>query len=359
MVTTRDIARAMGVSHVTVAAALKGSRKCSPATREKVLEKARSMGWQPNPLVMAFQEAVSAGRTRDTREALAWIVDGPDQRSLWQVQTCLKIARETAGKLGCAIDEFRLSDYGFGTGVSAEQALEKVLKVVRARGIRGVVIPLREFLTLNKVPSLNSGDLALVLLLDEGEPVVSQDSIHNREPFHRVTTDVYANAQLALQQLSSLGYERIGLCLSNWRNLATRGAILGAYQTVRAPCRKAPPFFVGAPPPRDPPKDFARWMRRGRFDAVLCGNTEVRHWLESLGYSIPRDIGLAHFELGPAERNWSGINCRLSEVAESTIHLLTSHLLRNEVGVPEYTKILRIEGVWVNGQTTSASKPDA
>lgn len=354
MATTREIARELGLSHVTVAAALRGTSKCSEETRQRVLQAARRLGWRPNPLVMAFQEAVAAGRSRKPREGIAWITEGAGVRSLFQVETCLRAARERAAYLGFWLNEFTLADYGFGRGTAAETALAAVLRVVHATGIRAVVLPIREHLSLLKLSGGVWSDLSVVLLLDEGEPVKAGTPNEQRELFHRVTTDVYANTQAAMRELFALGYRRVGLCLSEWRNRSTLGAIVGAYQTLQLGVERAEPFLVDAPPPSRPPAGFLQWIRKGSFDAILCGNTEIKSWLEISGYSVPGHMGLAHFELGPAEHGWSGIDPRLTAIASSAVDLLTSHLLRRESGVPEFTKVLRVEGVWVGGSTTAA-----
>jgi len=61
-VTIRDVAKRLGISHTTVSRVLNGKRGTfiSRATRERVLEVAREMGYQPNPIA----RALASGRTQ-------------------------------------------------------------------------------------------------------------------------------------------------------------------------------------------------------------------------------------------------------------------------------------------------------
>lgn len=56
MATIYDIARATGVSQTTVANALKGKGKLSAATRERILQYAREVGYRPNTLARSLTQ---------------------------------------------------------------------------------------------------------------------------------------------------------------------------------------------------------------------------------------------------------------------------------------------------------------
>lgn len=355
MVTTRQIAREVGLSHVTVAAALKNSKKCAPETRRRVMEVATRLGWRPNPMVEAFQKAIAKGGTPEADHEIAWIVDIPQAENLWQIPAALEAATARAAGLGFRLRTFRLQDYGFDARTKADVAFEQVLQEVRSRGIRAAIIPIREYVVLREVPSLANDDIAIVLLLDDGSAVGAVREHGEREVYHRVTSDVFFNVRSAMVELVRLGYRRIGLCLSEWRDAATAGEIRAGYYAVGGEAVHAEPCFIEAVPPpipASPSKEFARWLDRGKFDAVLCGNTQIHKWIRSLGYSIPGDIGLAHFELGPAEKGWSGIDPQVEAITASAVDLVVSHLLRNETGRPSFTKALSVEGRWVSGKTT-------
>src|SRR5450759_2522261 len=55
-----DVGRLAGVSHQTLSRVINGSRHVSPATRERVLEAMRELGYRPNPIA----RALVTGRSR-------------------------------------------------------------------------------------------------------------------------------------------------------------------------------------------------------------------------------------------------------------------------------------------------------
>ncbi|MCC6008817.1 MAG: LacI family DNA-binding transcriptional regulator [Rhodobacteraceae bacterium] len=59
MVTLKDIGRALGLSHATVSRALGGSDLVNPATRARVVQAAREMGYSPDPAARLLRGAES------------------------------------------------------------------------------------------------------------------------------------------------------------------------------------------------------------------------------------------------------------------------------------------------------------
>ena len=81
----------------------------------------------------------------------------------------------------------------------------------------------------------------------------------------------------------------------------------------------------------------------------------MRDWIEATGRKIPDDIGLAHVDLGATETGWSGVSQRQEDMAVAAVDLLTAQLLRNELGPPAIPIEIRVEGEWIQGQTTRAA----
>lgn len=177
-------------------------------------------------------------------------------------------------------------------------------------------------------------------------------------PFHRTNPDHYANMLTLLDSLKSAGYRRPGFWPNSYAEARVAGESTAAFN-----------FWIQSLPSADlipvdwtkwqvnPPievarKQFLKWLPAKKPDVVIGQMFEVRDWITSLGLKIPQDIGLVHPDLGPPEAGWSGIDCRLPGIASAGIDLLTAHLHCNEREVPEISKDVKIEGVWVQGKTT-------
>jgi len=163
---------------------------------------------------------------------------------------------------------------------------------------------------------------------------------------------------LLLDELRALGYKRPAFWPSSWSELKCGGESSAAFN-----------FYLQGLPQEDricvnwPDWDtelkmneykihFINWLEISRPDVVICRNLEIREWIEATGREIPQDIGLAHIDLSVLEKFWSGISQRHDRLAVAAVDLLTSQLNRNERGLPEFTKEIRIEGEWVQGSTT-------
>lgn len=351
MPTTREIAQHVGLSHSTVALALRDSRKITTQTRDKVKAAAKEMGWKPNLLVSSYQHSVATGRVKHLEEAVAWLQVSKSP-NLWEERLGFRAIRTRAEELGWRVEKFSLRDYGMTNEEDAEHYARKVISVLRARGIRGILIPIRSRLRFSKISNLGE-DFVIVSLFNE----MYTESVHQQGETNRINgcinPDFFGNTQLAINKLWSLGYKRIGLCLKSWMHWLTNGMIAGGYLTASCSGERFPICLLDDEfIPDHPPENFNRWMSEVRPDAILCGNTEIPGWLEKMGYRVPDDIGVAHFALGPAEAGWTGIDINLDKLAEAGLDLLNYHMLRNQFGQPTVAKNLHIPGFWVEGKTT-------
>ena len=72
-VTVYDIARRVGVSHTTVALALRNHSSVSAKRREQIQSVARDTGYVPDPHLAALAAYRHGSRPAQIRSALAWI----------------------------------------------------------------------------------------------------------------------------------------------------------------------------------------------------------------------------------------------------------------------------------------------
>ena len=66
----RDIAKAVGLSHVAVSLALRDSPRVSPARRAKVKAMAKKLGYRPDPMLASLAAYRQSKRRPKLQEAL-------------------------------------------------------------------------------------------------------------------------------------------------------------------------------------------------------------------------------------------------------------------------------------------------
>ena len=98
IITIKDVARELGVSYSSISRAFNGKEGVSKATRDKILEAAEIMGYQPNDLARGLVNKIS--------KTVGVIV--PDINNRY---TCLLFCRNSAVS---SSGEISVSSYSFG-----------------------------------------------------------------------------------------------------------------------------------------------------------------------------------------------------------------------------------------------------
>ena len=355
MPTTREIAKKVGLSHATVALALKDNPRISATTREKVKAAAETMGWRPNPLVSAYQQFVASGRVKEYEQTLAW-VNVSKRGNHWRPDYALKFMKEQTRKNGWKVETFSLLKFGMTKEEEGEPYAKKMLSVLKARGIKCIILPQRSRLRLSRIPNVGR-DFIIVSLFDERYAEHADQTEKPKQVAHYVNPDYFSNTQTLCNKLWEMGYNRIGLCLKGWDNWITSGAVVGGYAAAPFPGARFPACILDDQVERlnTPPENFRNWLEQTGPDVIICGNHIVKGWLEMLGFEVPRNIGLAHFQLGPTEEGWSGIDIHMDRLTEIAFDILSHHFLNNQLGEPTVAKNIHTYGFWVDGSTTRAT----
>ena len=102
------------------------------------------------------------------------------------------------------------------------------------------------------------------------------------------------------------------------------------------------------------PAAFDQWLEKHKPEAILCINPVVRDWVEELGLSVPKDIGLANLNLVSDVSDWSGVNEQHEEIGAAAVDILIGALSRNELGLPRQPRKSLIPGEWIPGSTLRA-----
>jgi len=332
-ITLRDIARSLGISHVSVSLALRNAPQISLARRQQIQEKAREMGYRPNPMAAALGQLRFAGKARAVTAELAWISyqeDSQDIRRFKEFDLYWSGASQSAKWFGYNLEEF-ICNTNF--------SLARVEKILRARGVHGILIPPHSKLP----PNWDSFHWEHFSVVRFGHSIL-------RPRVHVVTSDQITNSLLAFAKIQSKGYKRIGYVSSLTSSTRHKAGVLMA-QSNLAPKHQVPPliFVTGNNNPEDQRK-LCLWLKKTKPDAILTDVAAMREMLQSAKYHVPNDIGLAVFSVLDGNAD-AGIYQNPEEIGKAAMEMLISLINHNHTGIPKICRELLIEGEWVDGTT--------
>jgi LacI family transcriptional regulator len=336
-ITIRDIAKAAGVSAMTVSLALRNQRTLSDATRLRIQALAREMGYRPNPLVSALMTQVRARRIVPHTYTIGYVTSSPFLGAWRRFPALIQIHEgmvERADQRGYMLEEFWMREPGM-TG-------HRMSEILAARNIQGVII--------SSLPQAHGH-----VHLDWPQfaaATIGYSLAH--PPLHRAAENYMRSMALALHHLKRRGYQRIGLALWDADDARSErrwsaGMLLYQHQmkaAARVPILSASDWTRTT---------FAKWLRAFRPEAVVSPNLIVLNWLRALKVRVPEQVGFAHLECpAPGLYDCAGICCKSRLLGSAAVDLVVEQLERGERGIPAAPKIVLIEGQWSDGQTLRA-----
>ncbi|MDF7799281.1 LacI family DNA-binding transcriptional regulator [Pontiellaceae bacterium B1224] len=335
-VTLRDIARAIGVSHVTVSLALRGSQQISEPTRLKVQKKAEEMGYAPDPMLAALSHYRLKKKDMVTRTTLAWInpLQDPAQlRKHREFDLYWKGAADAARKLGYQIEEFCVKDL----------SLQRMESVFKARNIKGILLAS----VLSKVFHDGTVDWDHFSWQDFVTVRFGRKATHPQS--HFVTSAQASNTIMAFSRITDKGYSHIGYVGEYTEARVFCAGFLFAQLGVPEELRVPPLMFYQEELPQVENENVLnKWIEKHRPDAILTDRPYVQLMLKKLGYRVPEDIGLATTSIHDTGIN-TGIDQKPEEIGRAAVRLLSAEINHNHFGIPSTRNEMLIEGTWVDG----------
>jgi LacI family transcriptional regulator len=331
----QDIADAAGVSRATVSLALRNHASISQATRSRIQELARKLGYQPNPLVsalMSYQRTTQAHRT--THLTLAMVVNF-SRRSEWKSylsDDLLSAAAARAQELG-----YRLEEYWLGDLKMSSRRLNTVLYQRNTPGV--IVAPL---------PAAH-GHLNLEW---ERFSAVAIGYSLLRPALHRVTTDRYQAMRLALRLLRRQGHQRIGLAmhLNQDARVNHQWGAAFVWEQQQMPSKDRTSLFVVAEQDWNE-RHFAEWFKDNRPDVILGYDPAILDWLKRLGRKVPKDVGFVHLWNPDRSGQFAGLYHDPPAIGTAAVDFLVGMIHRNERGIPATAQTLLLDATWQQGGT--------
>jgi len=341
LVTVRDIAKRLKVSHTTVSRALKNDPRISGPVRQKVQATAREMGYRPDPMLGALARYRADRSSRGIRAELAWVNCWPEPERLrhyGEFDLYWQGARVEAERAGYRLEEFRCP---------GELTPERLEQIFRARNIRGLLLTPA---WSTDQPDWGGFHRELFSVVRFGYSLASP-------PAHVVTSDQVLDGLLAYESMWSRGYRRIGMVM--WTTQGTRAVRFSAgylYGQLRMGARpKLLPLSLSENR-QESGSRLKAWLKQTRPDAILTDIAELPAMLTQAGYAVPQDVGLAALSVLDGHAD-AGINQNSEEIGRAAVQTLISLVNHYERGVPQIPREVLVAGRWVDGASLPRRNP--
>ncbi len=323
--TLNDIARALGVSKMTVSRAMRGERHVGADLRAKIAAVAENLGYQPDPEIAKLMTHMRRARQTAPPRTLAFVWAEREAaeiaKSSWS-QQLVRGAHQQAKKLGFQLEEFHLAARGM-TG-------RRLSSILEARGIPGFI--------LSPLISRSRGHVSMAW---EKFSSVVIGLGYARPQLHRVHHHHFLGMMTALRMLKKQGHERIGFYSGSTINERMFRAWSASFLAHHPLARPEKLLALRKTPAR---ADFLAWVRKEKPEVVIDGGHVVAEWLTALPASKrPMLVTLAWHSDFPQV---GGIDQQADVLGAAAVDLLVTQYQQNERGIPAAPKIVMTEGVW-------------
>ena len=339
IVTIAVLAKELGLGKATISLALRDDPRIRKQTRERVQRHADKRGYAANPMVAHVMSQLRSAKVSEYRATVALINVASREDAIRTSVTFRTIAdgfRKRASELSYQVEDLWIGDEIF----SDSERLKKVFLTRKIEGMAFVGMSERAHLP-DQVHAVLSRSVFVGLGVRLTQPLV-----------HCCANNQYNTALLATQKLSGKGFHRVGLVKSMASDRALDGRISMAFRraleeagwredNARAMIwRFQPNDAVG----------FLKWCDEAKPDVILTAHTDVAGWLKSASGGA-RKIALAHLDWNPTFAGWAGMNQHNDKVGSFGAELLTAHLARRDLGLPDAVKTMLVESEWVDGKS--------
>jgi DNA-binding LacI/PurR family transcriptional regulator len=345
MVSLREIARQLGVSHATVSMALRNDCRISSKRRQEIQDRAAKLGYRPDPLLKQLAAYRKSCGTVPVESCIAWLNDWDPPRHYYQFREFHNYwhgAVAAAERLGYRLEEFRLREFA--------RDGENLSRVLAARGIRGVVIPPHSKQQF-RFSSANWRDLAVVKI---------GFSISDL-PAHTAGADQYAGGRIAALKMLQAGRQRIGCVLSEDLERNTRGNFAAGFLQARdsriPKKQRITTLRLDTTDMRKARKSFLDWFAQSRPDAILFSSAPIERWVRAAGGKVPNQVALAAISILDSPIT-AGLDQLPREVGRAAVELVDSMIVQRQFGLPEHPRCLLIDPVWVFGKECPPPKKE-
>lgn len=332
----QDVACAAGVHQTTVSLALRNDPRLPEATRRRLQEVARELGYTPDPMLSALNFYRSAKQAVKAPITMAFLANFRDRRDLaasYPHREFVQGAQEHAAQIGYRLEVFYLGARGAAAG-------EKVGQTLVARGITGVIVG--AFVDRMAEFRLDWRRFSAVLI----------ESQQLGLSLHMISNHQAGIVRTAVRRLRALGYRRIGLVVGEREEFYLRNAFAAGYYVEVAQFAdlvRIPPCLLAATHRDEIDDAIAAWARTHDVEAVMSNWQNVPDALRAKGWRLPRDIVVASLDLAPGAGPNAGMRQNHRIVGARAVEQLAILMKTNQRGWVDAPNHTLIEGVWLDG----------
>jgi LacI family transcriptional regulator len=328
----RDIAKRAGVHVTTVSLALRNQPKLPSATRLRIQELAKSMGYRADPMLSALWAYRKVAKPVRHPLTLAYLTATPKgERKVYEAHHRIhQGAKEHAARLGYEFQDYWLREPGMTS--------RRWNKILTTRNLSGLIFV--------------HSDIARSHLRLEWDRfcAVRIDPPMVWPRLHSIGNNQYRCMQIAVREARRHGYRRIGLAMTQWVNeyvdLLWTAGFLAEQQRHHA--RKTVPMLVI----RDwSQKNFNKWFLHHRPEVIVSQHLEILEWLADLGLKVPQDVGFIDLDCMDHSGVRAGIHQHHDRVGAVAVEVIARMIQQNERGIPTVPQTILIDGSWIEGAT--------
>ncbi|WP_232767416.1 LacI family DNA-binding transcriptional regulator [Geminisphaera colitermitum] len=335
-VTMAHVAAAAGVHVMTVSRALRNSPVLPQETRERIRKIANKLGYRPDAALSQLMSRVRSSQFA-ANETIAWITTGPTAGA-WR-ENSASIANYQGAKahgesLGYRVEEFWLDAPGMNGA--------RLSGILRHRSIRGLLIS-----------PLDRTGHPLELEWDYFAAATCGGYTVTAPGLHRACSHHLHAARTAFQSLHRLGYQRVGMAMSEINHQRVAGLWLaGAFleQQYLPRARRVPPLVA----PCWDADALLRWYRKHQPDAIISFD-KACDWLSEAGVDVPGACGFALLDI--TKTGFASVDEQRRDVGAAALDLVIEQLNLNRRGLPDKPKIVLVECKWRDGETAPPRRP--
>lgn len=327
-----DVARAGGVSLMTVSLALRNSSRLPEGTRKRIQQVARELGYRQCPLVSALMARMRSLRGHAKHVPSIAYIDGgwPGRKNEHALARFHRGAADCARERGYGFERFRWGPDGMTE--------TRLVQVLGSRGYLGVV-----FAPQPEADTRLQADWSAFSLAAIGYSIAAP-------PLNRSVNHQKESLECAVREVRRRGYRRIGLLLTANENQRTSGNWLAAFLLAGSALRPGEYFsHLVSPEEGDCSAEVIRWVRDGRLEVILTARRDGPALLRQDRPDRRRRepaARLVQLHLADDMRSHPGIDQNNEAVGAAAVNLVIEQIQSGQLGAPLLPKTVLVPGNW-------------